>query len=147
MEYLRQRLWNRYVVDDRLKVLFSPLQTHRESPQAHSPSPSKPTNEGFYLTQSEEMEEEEEEEEEFDMIQECVPIQFLENRIRTLSRTSVPYDLRCLTQHMENMRTFQASGEWDKLNAEQINASRTVQVGNLSLMDTVIVGGSSLNMM
>lgn len=67
---------------------------------------------------------------EFDVVKEFVPIRFLENRIRTLSRTSAPHDLSRLEQHRENMVTFHAEENWTKLNSEQLNASRTVQVHN-----------------
>jgi hypothetical protein len=86
---------------------------------------STQAEEDVYLTQSQDTDEEEEG---FDVIQDCVPIRFLENRIRTLSRTSVPHDLHRLAQHKENMGTFIAGKDWKKLNLEQINASRTVQV-------------------
>lgn len=69
-----------------------------------------------------------EEVEDFDMVQEFVPIRFLENRIGTLSRTSVPHDLCRLQQHRENMTRLHAQQDWERLNAEQLNASRTVQV-------------------
>ncbi len=67
--------------------------------------------------------------EEFDVIQQdFVPIRFLENRIRTLSRTSVPHDLCRLEQHRENMTRLHAERNWERLHAEQLNASRSVQV-------------------
>ena len=72
-------------------------------------------------------------EEDYDVIQDTVPIRFLENRIRTLSRTSVPLNLSRLKQHKENMIRFYAERDWDKLTAEQLNASRTVQVHEVAL--------------
>lgn len=63
-----------------------------------------------------------------------MPIHFLENRIRTLSRTSVPHDLNRLTQHKENMILFNTEQDWEKLHAEQVNASRTVQVSHLCVL-------------
>ncbi len=59
---------------------------------------------------------------------EYIPIRFLENRIQSLSQTSVPHDLGRLRQHKENMERMRENREWDKLHSEQMNASRTVQV-------------------
>ena len=65
-----------------------------------------------------------------DGLLEYIPVRFLESRIQTLSCTSVPHDLSRLEQHKENMEKMREEGDWNKLNAEQINASRTVQVGD-----------------
>lgn len=92
---------------------YSP--THREPIERPSPTPSSSTDEDQAGG-------------DYDVIQDFVPIRFLENRIRTLSRTSVPHNLSRLEQHRENMTRLHAGKNWEKLNGEQLNASRTVQV-------------------
>lgn len=66
-----------------------------------------------------------------------MPLRFLENRIRTLSRTSVPHNLRCLDQHKDNMQRMLTEQDWERLSAEQLNASRTVQVSSVCYMESV----------
>ena len=97
----------------------------RESEQRPSPTPSSSTDDETENTQPEQ---------DYDIVQEFVPIRFLENRIRTLSRTSVPHNLSRLQQHRENMVRFHREKNWEKLNGEQLNASRTVQVRILKLI-------------
>ena len=57
-----------------------------------------------------------------------LPIHILDHRIRIFTQTTVPHDLRRLRTHRENIAQLQKDGNWNKLNSEQINANRTVQV-------------------
>lgn len=57
-----------------------------------------------------------------------LPIQILEHRIRTFTQTTVPHDLGRLQMHREKIAQLHRSHDWTKLNSEQINANRTVQV-------------------
>ena len=57
-----------------------------------------------------------------------LPIHILDHRIRTFTQTTVPHDLRRLKTHRENIAQLHKDGNWAKLNSEQINANRTVQV-------------------
>ena len=56
------------------------------------------------------------------------PIHILDHRIRIFTQTTVPHDLRRLRTHRENIAQLHKDGNWTKLNSEQINANRTVQV-------------------
>ena len=57
-----------------------------------------------------------------------LPIHILDHRIRIFTQTTVPHDLRRLRTHRENIAQLHKDGNWTKLNSEQINANRTVQV-------------------
>lgn len=57
-----------------------------------------------------------------------LPIQILEHRIRAFTQTTVPHDLGRLRSHREKIAQLHSDGNWTKLNSEQINANRTVQV-------------------
>ena len=57
-----------------------------------------------------------------------VPIRMLERRILSFTQTTVPHDLNRLKQHKENIILYHKDCNWAKLNIEQVNASRTVQV-------------------
>ncbi len=57
-----------------------------------------------------------------------VPIRMLERRILSFTQTTVPHDLNRLKQHKENIILYHKDCNWTKLNIEQVNASRTVQV-------------------
>lgn len=57
-----------------------------------------------------------------------LPIQILDHRIRTFTQTTVPHDLGRLRRHRENIAKLHGDGNWTKLDSEQINANRTVQV-------------------
>ena len=57
-----------------------------------------------------------------------LPIHILDHRIRIFTQTTVPHDLRRLGTHRENIAQLHKDGNWTKLNSEQINANRTVQV-------------------
>ena len=104
----------------------------RRSPTQQSPSPPvTPTNED--LEPSLQGQDDPVLEREF------VPIQFLTNRIRTLSQISVPHDLNRLEQHKRNMKEHYGMENWIKLHAEQLNASRTVQVSFSLCIETPMV--------
>ena len=57
-----------------------------------------------------------------------VPIRILDHTIRKFTDTALPHDLARLRQHKENILSFHQMKNWERLNAEQVNASRTVQV-------------------
>lgn len=47
--------------------------------------------------------------------------------IHRIVKVAIPYHLNILSKHRLNIEKFQRQKQWDKLNNEQINASRTVQ--------------------
>ncbi|XP_077997451.1 syntaxin-17-like [Glandiceps talaboti] len=55
------------------------------------------------------------------------PIKRLEHAIRMFTKVAIPTDLERLSQHRHNIEKYQRLQEWEKLNVELINASRTVQ--------------------
>ena len=57
-----------------------------------------------------------------------VPFRILERRIQSFTQTTVPHDVNRLRQHKENIVAYHKDCNWTKLNVEQVNASRTVQV-------------------
>ena len=57
-----------------------------------------------------------------------VPLRILERRIQSLTQTTIPHDLNRLRQHKENIILYHRECNWTRLNIEQVNASRTVQV-------------------
>ena len=57
-----------------------------------------------------------------------VPIRILEHTILKFTDTALPHDLTRLRQHKENILSYHQQKNWEKLNTEQVNASRTVQV-------------------
>lgn len=60
--------------------------------------------------------------------QQKVPLRILERRIQSLTQTTIPHDLNRLRQHKENIISYHRECNWTRLNVEQVNASRTVQV-------------------
>ena len=68
-----------------------------------------------------------------------LPIQVLEHRIRSFTQTTVPHDLGRLRTHREKIAQMHRHGDWTKLNSEQINANRTVQVSGSVIEGTKIV--------
>ena len=59
---------------------------------------------------------------------ERVPIRILEHTIRKFTDTALPHDLTRLRQHKDNILSYHQHRNWERLNGEQVNASRTVQV-------------------
>ncbi len=57
-----------------------------------------------------------------------VSLRILESRIKSYTETQLPHKLGALEQHYKNILRYQTEENWDKLNTEQINANRTVQV-------------------
>lgn len=55
------------------------------------------------------------------------PFRLVEPRVRQLVNTVVPRSLLALQQHQENITQLLAQKDWEKVNAEQINAARTAQ--------------------
>lgn len=51
--------------------------------------------------------------------------------MRQLVNTVVPRSLHALHQHQENITQLLEDRDWDRVNAEQINAARTAQVVNV----------------
>lgn len=56
-----------------------------------------------------------------------VPIRILEHTILKFTDTALPHDLTRLRQHKENILLYHQRRNWERLNSEQVNASRTVQ--------------------
>lgn len=71
------------------------------------------------------------------------PFRIVEPRMRQLINTVVPRSLVALGQHQENITKLLAEKDWDKVNTEQINATRTAQVYTLS---HILIRSKSLNM-
>ncbi|XP_070570616.1 syntaxin-17-like [Ptychodera flava] len=55
------------------------------------------------------------------------PLKRLEHAIHMFTKVAIPTDLDRLAQHRGNIEKYQRLQEWEKLNVELINASRTVQ--------------------
>ncbi|XP_065888187.1 syntaxin-17-like [Dysidea avara] len=55
------------------------------------------------------------------------PIRVLDHTIHKFVNVALPADLGRLNRHKENILQYQHDKDWDKLNSEQLNASRTVQ--------------------
>lgn len=67
------------------------------------------------------------------------PFRIVEPRVRQLANTVVPRSLVALQQHQENIARHLAEKDWDRVNAEQINAARTAQVHMYTTVYRVIV--------
>lgn len=57
-----------------------------------------------------------------------VPLSILRPSVRRVTETLVPHDLARLNQHRENIVALHREKNWQKLNSEQVNTHRIVQV-------------------
>ena len=57
-----------------------------------------------------------------------VPFTILRPSVRRVTETLVPHDLARLNQHRENIVVLHRERNWQKLNSEQVNTHRIVQV-------------------
>lgn len=65
---------------------------------------------------------------------EPVPWTILRPSVRRVTETLVPHDLARLNQHRENIVALHKEKNWQKLNSEQVNTYRIVQVGLRELL-------------